>query len=60
MLIDRILGIFAFLVFAAFFAVVLFGVRRIDADLVFFIVLGLALAGIDFWISLRPRRNGSR
>ena len=51
---KRLFGLFAFLCLAAFFAVVLYRVPRLD--LAGAVLIGLCLAAYDLWTQLKPRR----
>jgi hypothetical protein len=52
---KRLLGVFAFLCLAAFFAVVLYRVPRLD--LAGAVLIGLCLAAYDLWTQLKPRKR---
>lgn len=52
---DRILGAVALAIFAAFNLIVVFYVKELDLTLV--VLLGIGLAGYDFWRTLMPRRR---
>ncbi len=52
---KRLLGLFAFLCLAAFFAVVLYRVPRLD--LAGAVLIGLCLAAYDLWTQLKPRKR---
>lgn len=55
---NRLLALVAFLTLAGFLGILLWFVPRIDLGAV--IVLTLAMAGYDFYLSMRRRRGGGR